>query len=43
MPELTSQLQEMQEQMNLMNDSREFKKWNQIAVGECLTFPVSLQ
>ena len=40
---LTSQLQEMQEQMNSMSDSENFKKWNQITVGDCLTFPVSLQ
>ena len=36
---LTSQLQEMQEQMNSMSDSGEL----QITVGDCLTFPVSLQ
>ena len=36
---LTSQLQEMQEQMNSMNDSGNF----QITVGDCLTYPVSLQ
>ena len=40
---LTSQLQEMQEQMNSMSDSENFKKWNQITVRDCLTFPVSLQ
>ena len=40
---LTSQLQEMQEQMNSMSDSENFEKWNQITVGDCLTFPVSLQ
>ena len=45
---LTSQLQEMQEQMNSMSDSgalqeENFKKWNQTTVGDCLTFPVSLQ
>ena len=37
---LTSQLQEMQEQMNSMSDSGEFQE---ITVGDCLTFPVSLQ
>ena len=40
---LTSQLKEMQEQMNSMSDSENFKKWNQITVRDCLTFPVSLQ
>ena len=40
---ITSQLQEMQEQMNSMNDSGESRKWNQITVGDGLTFPVSLQ
>ena len=40
---LTSQLQEMQEQMNSMSDSENFKKWNQITVGDCLTSPVNLQ
>ena len=37
---LTSQLQSMQEQMNSVDDSGKFKKWNQIIVGDCLTFPV---
>ena len=40
---LTSQLQEMQEQMNSMSDSENFKMWNQITVGGCLTSLVSLQ
>ena len=37
---LTSQLQDMQGQMNSMNDS---EKWNRITVGDCLTFPVNQQ
>ena len=45
---LTSQLQEMQDQemqdqMSSVNDSGEFKKWNQITEGDCLTLPVNLQ
>ena len=40
---LTSQLQEMQEQMNSMTDSENFKKWSQITVGDWHTFPVNLQ
>ena len=40
---LTSQRPEMQEQMNSMNDSGDFKKWNRITVGDCLTFPVNQQ
>ena len=41
---LTSQLQEMQDQTNSMTDIQEnFKKWNQITVEDCLTFPVNLQ
>ena len=40
---LTSQLKEMQEQMNSMSDSEIFQKWNQITVGDGLTVPVSLQ
>ena len=40
---LTSQLQEMQDQMNSMNDPGNFEKWNRITVGDCLTFPVHLQ
>ena len=38
----TSQMQEMQEQMNSVNDSGDFfKKWNRIIVEDCLTFPVN--
>ena len=40
--QLTSQLQQMQEQMNSMYDSGDFKMWNQIKVEGCLTFPVNL-
>ena len=40
---LTSQMQEMQEQMNSMHDTGDFKKWNRITVGDCLTFPVNQQ
>ena len=38
---LTSHLQAMQEQMNAMNDSREFQEVNRIIVEDCLTFPVN--
>ena len=34
---------EMQEQMNCINDSGNFKKWNRITAGDCLTFPVNQQ
>ena len=37
---LTSQMQEMQEQMNSVNDSGEFQK---SGVGDCLAFPVNQQ
>ena len=41
--QLTSQLLQMQEQVNSMNDSGDFfKMWNQIVVEDCLTFPVNL-
>ena len=40
---LISQLQEMQDQINSVNDSGEFQKWNQITVGDCQTFSVNLQ
>ena len=40
---LTSQLKEMQEQMNSVSDSENFKKWSQITVGDWHTFPVNLQ
>ena len=39
---LTSQLQEMQEQMNSMNDSGDYKMWNRITAEDCFTFPVNL-
>ena len=39
---LTFQLQEMQEQMNSLIHEN-YKKWNQIIVGDCRTFPVNLQ
>ena len=38
---LTSQLQEMQDQMNSMNDSGEFQEVES-NYSDCLTFPVSL-
>ena len=41
--ELTSQLQETQDQMNFMNDSENVKMWNRITAGDCLTFPVYQQ
>ena len=41
--QLTSQLQQRQDQMNSMNDSREFQDADQITVGDCLTFPVNMQ
>ena len=34
---LNSQLQEVQEQRNSMNDSGEFQEWNRITVGDCFT------
>ena len=45
---LTSQVKDMQRQMNSMNDSGEndsgeFQEVNQITVGDCLTFPVNQQ
>ena len=40
---LTSQLQEMQDHMNSMNDSGEFQEVGRITVGDCLTFRVILQ
>ena len=33
----------MQEQMSSMNDSGDLLTWNQITVGDCLTFPVNQQ
>ena len=42
--QLTSQLQQMQEQMNSMNSSGEFQERNQKKIVEdCLTFPVNLK
>ena len=45
---LTSQMKDMQGQMNSMNDSGEndsgeFQEVNQITVGDCLMFPVNQQ
>ena len=36
-------MQDTQGQMNSMSDSGNFKKWNQITVGDCLRFPVNQQ
>ena len=40
---LTSQLQEMQDQMNSMTDSGDFQDVESKFVGDCLTFPVNLR
>ena len=40
---LTSQLQQLREQMNSMNSSVEFQDLNQIIMEDCLTFPVNLR